>query len=74
MSCKLVWRQIRENTINVGDITLRDILREKFGFPHRLSHIDINYLEGLSDAMIEGAKELIKAIKKFDEIEIDIEC
>lgn len=74
MSCSLYYRPIHKKSYRIGDYQLRDILEKRFGYPRVLRCDDIPYLEALSDAMVEGAAELVEAILKYDEIEIYKEC
>lgn len=73
MSQDLYYRPISKKSISVGDFQLRNIIEKKFGYRAVISYISIPYLEALQDAGIEGADELIEAIRKHDEIEIYIE-
>jgi len=74
MSCSLIWSPVNKTKNRAGDHTLRDILEKKFGFPRVLDESYIIYLDALDDAGIEGAEDLIIAIRKHEEIQIDIEC
>lgn len=74
MGCSLYWKLVSKKEYRVGDYQLRDILEKKFGYPQNLDYSDIHYLEALVDAQVEGADELIEAIRKYDKIEIYKEC
>jgi len=74
MTCQLYYRPISKKDFAVGDMTLRDILEKKFGFPTILNDSHVTYLEALYDANVEGADELITAIHKYEQIEIYKEC
>jgi hypothetical protein len=70
MTTALYWRQVSKNDKRVGDIQLKNLLRNRFGYPHVLNQSDIDYLKGLDDAGVEGAMDLIEALSKCNEIEI----
>ena len=73
MSATLVW-QIKPTSRYKGlPIQLRYILEKKWCFPKVVDLSDIPYFQGLNDAGIEGAEELIDIIKQFIEIELNIE-
>ena len=74
MSCTLYWKPVSKKEYQVGDFQLRDILEKRYGYPSNLNYSDIPYLEALVDAQVEGADELIEAIRKHDKIEIYKEC
>lgn len=74
MSCTLYWMPVSNQNNYVDGGQLRDILQNKFGFPSKIDHSHIDYLEGLKDAGHEGAQTLIDAIYQFDVIEINQEC
>lgn len=62
MSGTLYWGPMSRGRSVGGDI-LRDIIINR----------DIPYLEGLSDAGVDGAKELIDRIMKIGAIQVDVE-
>lgn len=74
MSCTLCYRPVINDSISISSIKLRDILDRKFGYPKKLSFSHIEYLEALSDSNVEGADELIDAIRKYECIEVFLEC
>ena len=74
MSSSLYWERIKENPYDGAlDDMLKYILRKKYDEPINtiVDESDIPYLEGLQDAGIKGAKELISAIKKYGKIHIE---
>lgn len=69
MSVKLYYRVPLEG-IRVGDSDLYNIFRLKFSLPAVLCIYHINYINGLIDGGVAGARELLDAIEKHGEIEI----
>lgn len=70
MSEKLYYRPIKPpSSKRIGGIELRDILKNKYGYPCALQYNDIPFLDGLFYAKIEGAKELIEAIEENNAVE-----
>lgn len=74
MGCTLYWIPVNTDKNYVYNHILRNILEKKFGFGATLSYGNIEYLQALKDADIEGAQELIEAIEKYEVIEIGQEC
>ncbi len=74
MSCTLHWKPIIKDSESISEIHLREILDKKYGYPHHLSYIDIDYIQALVDAGIDGAQDLLDAIRKHDDILIFLEC
>jgi hypothetical protein len=74
MGCSLRWKPRSKKDYGCGSYQLRDILENKYGYPSNLDYSDLTYLESLQDAGVEGAEDLIEAIRKHDEIEIYKEC
>jgi len=76
MSTNLHWRPLNaDQTLDAKPDRLKLILREKFGFssprePLRVDESLIVFLEGLDAAGVHGAKNLIKLIRKYGEIEL----
>lgn len=74
MGCSLYWKPVSKENNFVGDIQLRNILEKRYNYPSILDTGDIGYLNALVDAGVEGANDLIEAIEKHNEIQIDLEC
>lgn len=74
MTCSLCWKPVSTERDYISSYQLRDILEKKYGYPSNLDHSDISYLEALEDAGVDGADELIEAIRKHDVIQIFKEC
>lgn len=74
MSCTLVWQIKPKSSYKSLPLQLRINLERKFSFPTIVSYDLIPYLEGLESCDIDGAKELIALIQRYEEIELDIEC
>ena len=74
MSATLVWQIKPKSSYKSLSFQLRQVLERKWNFPHVVNYDDLNYLEGLKDAHIEGAQELIDLIHQFGDIELNIEC
>lgn len=70
MSSSLCYEPVDNNPTYISDIGLKQILEKNSGLPRIMSSIDINYLQGLEDAGIQGAKELIDAIKLHEKIRV----
>ena len=70
MSSNLYWRPVERK-----DLLPKELKRklEKHCFPLHMDSSDLEYLRGLSDCEINGAKELIGLINKYDKIELIIE-
>lgn len=74
MSCALVWKPVSKKTNRAGDIQLREIIGNKYGYPCVLTQGALTYLGALMDAGVEGAEILFDAVEKYDEIDVDLEC
>lgn len=70
MSTNLYWKPVSPDS-NYLDNQLKFILREKhnYKYPHFTAK-DIPYLNGLEDAGVKGARELINAIHEYGEVEL----
>ena len=73
MSQSIHYKPVMNNGIHIGGCALKNILQEKYGYPARLTAIDVSYLQGLHDAGIANAECLIEAIEKYSVIEIYLE-
>ena len=74
MSTSIYWKKVKNEGIIVGGGRFKDILYNKFGCPAILAVKDLDYLEGLRDALFsDEAQILINAINDYVEIEIFIE-
>lgn len=73
MSCTLYWRPSQGGTA-VGGSQLRDAVMSEFRDGAVLDSGSLPFLRGLAAAKVEGARELIEAIEKHDDIEIYLEC
>lgn len=51
---------------------LRVALQKRWDYPRSVDNSDIPYLEGLADAQVEGAKELIALIEKHGRVELSL--
>lgn len=68
MSATLKWRPVDK-----GDslpVTLRFAIEKRMSFPVRLGYNDRGYVQGLMDAGIGGAEELLELIDQHGEIEL----
>jgi len=74
MSCSLYWKPIIENSFRVGDHILRNAIENRYSLPTVIGFSAKNYLEGLRDAGVNGAEDLLEAIEKHGEIEVYNEC
>lgn len=74
MSATLVWQVKPKSDYKSLPFQLRCVLEKKWIFPVVVGFSDLYYLEGLKDAGIEGAEELMGLIHQFEEIELNIEC
>lgn len=76
MSTTLYYRIVKPVKDKFLSDNLKYILKEKFdlstGDVVRLNHLNIEYLRGLADANVDGAKTLVNAIEKYQDIEIYI--
>ena len=72
MSSSLYWKPISHEAHHVNT-ELKYILEKRFiAMPAVLNHEHVSYLEGLKDAGVKGADELIEAIEKHEQIEISL--
>lgn len=72
MSMGLYWKPEKNNDKRLPD-DLKRALQKRYDTPlldHCLDDSDLSYLEGLRDAGVKGAQELINAIEKHGRIEI----
>lgn len=69
MSQNLYWRPAFNDGKSLCD-QLKYILRERNLSNYRFTPSDIPYLEGLMDAGIKDANELIKAINKHELVDV----
>lgn len=74
MSCTLYWQVKPKSAYRALPRELRAKLEKKFNFPVVVSYDLIPYLEGLESCNIDGARELIDLILKYEEIELNVEC
>jgi hypothetical protein len=74
MTCSLYWKPESIESNRVGGIALREILEKKYGYPYTLSYGHLDYLEALRDANVDGAEDLIEAIRQYGEIKIFKVC
>lgn len=71
MSTTLVWAPAERATRELP-FQLKTVLQDRFKFPEIFRYSDLPYFRGLRDAGIEGADEVIEALEKYEEIEIDL--
>lgn len=70
MSTNLFWKPVSPDS-NYLDNQLKFILREKYNYKYpQFTAKDIPYLNGLEDAGVKGARELISAIHEYGEVEL----
>lgn len=75
MTCTLYFKPVVNDGERVGDIQLREILNKKYhDYPLCLSCHQVEFLEGLQFAGVDGASRLIEAIKEYDVIQLYLEC
>lgn len=73
MSYSLYWRPISTKKNNAGkDQALKWAMQKKFGSPinRTIGESNIEYLQGLKDAGVDGASDLIDAVEKCGSIEL----
>lgn len=73
MSCTLYWKPVGAGK-PVGGAQLRDLLRDEYGEPCRLTTEALPFLRGLRAAKVDGAAELLNALEKHDTIDLFVEC
>ncbi len=73
MTSSLYWWPVPINSGECLPDRLKFVLRVRHGDPVQitLGHGDLSYLTGLRDAGVDGARELIGAIEKYDEIQVE---
>ena len=71
MSSNLVWQPVKANYKNLPD-ELKFAMRKRFDghVKTTMDESDAGYLQGLRDAGVKGAQELLDAIAKYGEIEV----
>lgn len=71
MSSNLYWRPVQSAKNDLPD-SLKFALRKRFHTLERLplSYKELGYFQGLLDAGVEGAQEIIDAIEKYEQIEL----
>lgn len=70
MSQSLYWKPVIKQRSNDLDDQLKFILRDKNKIPADFGFADLQYLEGLRDAGIRGAEDLIEAINKHEVVRV----
>jgi len=70
LSAWLYWEPANRKKRQVGNAALRDLLGECRTLSNSPSNMD--YLRGLADAKMEGARELLEALEKYEEIELSV--
>jgi len=72
MSSSLIWEPVIEQDGRSLPCGLKSALRKRFGDPVdvTLSGSDRNYLEGLSDAGLDGSSGILSAIDKHGMIKV----
>lgn len=76
MSSTLYWIPVAKREGYDLPDALKFILRERYSLDHGETVLDsgaLNYLQGLSDAKVDGAEDLIKAIQKYNEVKLYLE-
>jgi hypothetical protein len=81
MSFNLYWRPVKPTTAKSLPRDLKKPLAKRFfdsdgslkGGPVTLTDKDSDYLEGLADAGVDGAEELIEAIRRHGAVEVYID-
>ena len=72
MSGTLKWKPIKSKGSLPDE--LRFIFENKYSFPVEMSSSDVSYIEGLRDAGIKSASDLLELLEKYpDGIELDVE-
>lgn len=77
MTSSLCWEPIDvSNNLNGDDDQLKFILREKYDSPVYiiLDHYDLNYLQGLRDAKVPCADQVIQLIETYGQIRLVERC
>lgn len=69
MSSMLCWEPYRKD-VNYCSDELKFIIEKRYELPTVLDEDSLPYLQGLADANIKGAEELIKGINKYNRIYI----
>lgn len=74
MSSTLTWKpKLQQPESRSLPDDLKFILREYNLIPNAFTQADIPYLNGLAHAKIDGAKELIELIEKFQQVDVQEE-
>lgn len=71
MSSSLVWEPANRKTHDLP-YALKNALQKRYDYPINtiMDSSNIEYLQGLADAGVEGSDKLIEAIEKHDRISV----
>jgi hypothetical protein len=73
MGCSLVWQIKPKSSFKSLPRALLYVLEKRYSFPCYFDCSNIDYIQGLIDADIEGASELMKIVCEYQEIELNVE-
>lgn len=70
---KLTWEPVVDSGVEIDcEGQLGRILEKKYGeYPFHLSEDDIDYIQGLGDAGVKGARTISGALGQYNVIKID---
>lgn len=76
MSTNLYWNPVIPKNRTHLDDRLKWILQKKYGSPIsiRVDYTNVEYFQGLADAGVDGASDVIEAVESYDVIEIEESC
>ena len=72
MSLNLYWKPKGQGERLDKDLKFK-LEEAGWRFPKTIDSYDADYLRGLADCNIKGAKELVDAIEKYDEVYVTLE-
>ena len=73
MSTNLYWEPVEPHPANSLPDKLKFVLRETWGWPVKctLDSSNIGFFRGLAAAGIDGAKEVVELLEKYDAIKLE---
>lgn len=73
MSTSAYWKPVAENSDSFTN-EMKHALERGYGSHFTLDAKDLSWLEGVRDAGVKGAEDVIEAVLKYESIEVTISC
>ena len=74
MGLSLVWQVKPKSSFKQLPRALLHALEKRHQLPCYFDCSQIDYIQGLIDAEVEGAEELMRIVCEYQEIELNVEC